>query len=222
MDEINDNSDYQIVIRDCELMGYGATLALQQDILGQRQLGEITNTVLLVEHPAVITLGARATENKLLVSEQALDDSGIELHHVRRGGGGTAHNPGQMVMYPILNLRSLDMEVNTYVRDLESVGMELLEQLGVTSSRRKGYPGLWTGEQKIASIGVQIKKWVTFHGIAININNDLSIFDNIVPCGLDSVEMTSVLEITKKQVPMDTVKEILSEICRQHWSQGDI
>ena len=219
---MQDKTERQLVIRDCGLMGYGEALALQQDILGQRQRGEIADTVLLLEHPAVITLGARASENKLLVSEQALKDRGIEVHNVRRGGGVTAHNTGQIVMYPILNLRSSGLDVNSYVSELESVGIELLKEFGVMSGRREGYPGLWTEGQKIASIGVQVRKWVTFHGIAINISNDLSIFDNIVPCGINDVEMTSVLELTQKQVSMNTVKEILPEICRKHFLRGEI
>lgn len=217
-DPMQDKTDHKLVIRDCGLMPYDQALSLQNDLLNQRQHDMIPNTVLLLEHPPVITLGARETDNKLLTSPQTLKTEGIDIHHVRRGGGATAHNPGQIVMYPIMDLRSLDLGVNTYVRDLESIAIELLARLGITAARRKGFPGLWTEQKKIASVGVKVKKWVTFHGIAININNDLSIFKNIVPCGIDDVQITNVLEITKKNLPIEQVKKSLAQICRQHWA----
>jgi lipoate-protein ligase B len=136
---------------------------------------------------------------------------------VRRGGGTTAHNPGQLVFYPILNLLTTGHGINEYIRELEAIGAELLEQLGVQSTRRKGAPGLWVGKKKIASIGVRVSKFITFHGMAINIQNDLSIFDYIVPCGLDNVEMTSVLNETGEEHPMNQIKQMLSEIIKEHF-----
>ncbi|MDH4203352.1 MAG: lipoyl(octanoyl) transferase LipB [Phycisphaerae bacterium] len=197
---------------------YGPTLLLQLELCRKRQKDEIDNTVLIVEHPAVITLGARKSENKLLTDEKVLKGKGIEVVHVGRGGGTTAHNPGQLVVYPIIKLKSLKLDVNAYIRTLEQVGIELLQSLGVESARRKGLPGLWIGEKKIASIGVQLKKWVSFHGMAININNDLSIFEHIVPCGLDSVAMTSVEKETGKPADMEAAKETLKELCHTQWA----
>jgi lipoate-protein ligase B len=194
---------------------YAEVLDLQLDLCQKRQADEIGNTVLIVEHPAVITLGARKSENKLLSDEDVIRGQGIDLVRVGRGGGTTAHNPGQLVVYPIIKLKSLKLDVNAYIRSLEQVGIELLETLGVESERRKGYPGLWVGEKKIASIGVQLKKWVSFHGMAININNDLSIFEHIVPCGLDGVVITSVQKETGQLADMDGVKEKLVELCRK-------
>jgi len=206
-------------IRDCGLMPYAEALSLQMDLCLQRQEDKIDNTVLVVEHPAVITLGARKTENKLLFSEDAITAQGIEIVCVGRGGGTTAHNPGQLVFYPIIKLKTLGLDVNAFVRSLEQIGMDLLNSRGIESDRRKGYPGLWAGKKKIASIGVQLKKWVSFHGMAININNDLSIFDCIVPCGLDAVEMTSVLKETGSYSDMDSVKTILNELCTRIWTR---
>ena len=206
-------------IRDCGLFGYEQALQLQMELCAKRQNDEIENTVLLVEHPAVITLGARKTENKLRIPEEDIHHRGIELVRVGRGGGTTAHNPGQLVFYPIIKLKSLRLDVNAFVWSLEQIGIELLQSLGVKSDRRKGTPGLWTGEKKIASIGVQLKKWVSFHGMAININNDLSIFDCIVPCGLEQVEMTSVLKETGQKADMDAVKTKLSELCLEYWTK---
>jgi lipoate-protein ligase B len=206
-------------IVDLGTQPYGQILNLQMELCQKRQQDEIVNTVLIVEHPAVITLGARKSENKLLTDEDCLRDKGIDLVRVGRGGGTTAHNPGQLVVYPIIKLKSLRLDVNAYVRSLELVGIELLQWLGVESDRRKGYPGLWIGETKIASIGVQLKRWVSFHGMAININNDLGIFEHIVPCGLDNVVITSVEKETGKQVDMEAVKKTLIKLTLTQWSQ---
>ena len=204
-------------IVDLGTQPYEQVLVLQLDLCRQRQLDGIPNTVLIVEHPPVITLGARKSENKLLENETALQAKGIDLVHIGRGGGTTAHNPGQLVVYPIIKLKSVGLNVSSYVRSLEQIGIELLAGMGVASDRRKGFPGLWIGEKKIASIGVQLKKWVSFHGIAININNDLGIFDFIVPCGLDGVEMTSVENEIGKKADMSAVKIKLTELSKKHW-----
>ena len=205
-------------IRDCGIADYRQILQMQQLLREKRQQNEIPNTVLIVEHPAVITLGARQSSNRLLVNRKDLEQKQIDVVEVRRGGGTTAHNPGQLVFYPILNLQKTEFGINEYIRELEAIGMELLEQLDVQSTRRKGTPGLWIGERKIASIGVRVSKFITYHGMAINIQNDLSIFDYIVPCGLDNVEITSVLKETGKQRPMKRIKQILTKILKEHFA----
>lgn len=205
-------------IRDCGVVPYGEALDLQMALCAQRQADLVGNTVLIVEHPAVITLGARQTENKLLASEAEIASKGIDLLTVGRGGGTTAHNPGQLVFYPIIKLKTLKLDVNTYVRCLEQIGIELLAWLDVDAARVKGKPGLWVGDKKIASIGVQLKKWVSFHGMAINLCNDLSIFDYFVPCGLDGVAMTSVEKETGKPVDMQKVKVKLGELLLLYFS----
>lgn len=205
-----------IKVIDGGMLRYAEALALQTELCVKRQNDEIENTVLILEHPAVITLGARKSENKLLADEVTLARAGIEVVTVGRGGGTTAHNPGQAVLYPIIKLKTLGLGVSEYVRTLEGIGIELLDGLGVDAERKKGLPGLWVGEKKIASIGVQIRKWVTFHGIAINICNDLSIFEYIVPCGLDGVKMTSVMKETGHNAEMTDVKQTLEMLCRKH------
>jgi len=204
-------------IRDCGLEDYRKTLEMQHQLVEQRRENEIGDTVLIVEHQPVITLGARQSANKLLIEPTKLAEKGIDVVEIRRGGGTTAHNPGQIVFYPILNLQELQLGVNEYIRTLEQIGIELLKQLGVESSRRKGFPGLWANEKKIASIGVRVSRQVTYHGMAINIQNDLSIFDCIVPCGLENVKMTSVLKETGKKHPMDEIKSHLSQLLTQHF-----
>ena len=212
----------ELDIRDCGLMVYREALDLQHKLVNQRAKDKISNTCLILEHPPVVTLGVRKDLNKLLVAEDVLEHSGIELAKVRRGGGCTAHNPGQVVLYPIIKLSSLGLGVNDYIRELEAIGLELLEQLGVEAQRRKGQPGLWASGKKIGSIGVRVRRWVTFHGMAINIGNDLSIFETIVPCGLKGVVITSVLKQTGKDLPMAQVKQKLAGLCLKHLgSQSD-
>ena len=205
-------------ILDYCLADYKTVLEQQIQLCEKRQRGEIPDTVLIVEHPPVITLGARQNANKLLTSRDDLIKQNIDVVDTRRGGGVTAHNPGQLVVYPILNLQKLNLSVSEYVRKLEEAGLQLLEQLGVRCQRRKGFPGLWVGEKKIASIGVQVSKFVTRHGLAINIRNDLSIFDLFVPCGLEGVKMTSVLNETGKKHSMTDIKKKLSPLLIKHFS----
>jgi lipoate-protein ligase B len=205
-------------IIDCGLCDYRRVLEQQYRLRDKRRRGEIPNTVLVVEHKPVITLGARRSANRLLVSAEDLKNKNIEVVNIRRGGGTTAHNPGQLVFYPILNLQELNLGISEYIRQLESVGSELLERLGVQSKRRKGFPGLWVDDRKIASIGVRVSKFITYHGMAININNGLNIFDFIEPCGLDGVKMTSVLKETGRRCSMDKVKESLSELLIGYFS----
>ena len=207
-------------IHDCRLAEYQQVLQLQLQLREKRRNGEIPNTVLIVEHPAVITLGARQSANKLRASREDLAQRHINVVNIRRGGGTTAHNPGQLVFYPILHLQQLGLGISEYIRELEAIGAELLEQFGVHSARRKGFPGLWVGTRKIASIGVRVSKFVTYHGMAINIQNDLSIFDLFIPCGLDGVEMTSVLKETGKRHSMSQVKKNLADLLINHFSVG--
>jgi len=242
---------------DCGLANYREALQLQHRLREKRRRGEIPNTVLILEHQPVITLGARQSANILLAGREDLAQRHIDVVDIRRGGGTTAHNPGQLVFYPILNLQQLNLGISEYIRELESIGVELLEQLGVQAKRRKGFPGLWvTNHQapneessnahdvtsrknelnsssvssqrhticdirhtsKIASIGVRVSKFITYHGMAINIQNDLSIFDFITPCGLDNVEMTSVLQETGKRHSMSQIKDRLSQLLIRHFS----
>jgi lipoate-protein ligase B len=207
-------------IIDCGLADYRGILARQHELCELRRLGEIPDTVLVVEHHAVITLGARRSANRLLVERAELARRNIDVVEIRRGGGTTAHNPGQLVFYPILHLQELGLGIGEYVRTLETIGIELLGQLGVRGEQRKGLVGLWVGDKKIASIGVRVSRFVTHHGMAVNIRNDLSIFEAMVPCGLEGVEMTSVLKETGKRPSMAGVKKRLFSLLRRHLGRG--
>jgi lipoate-protein ligase B len=214
MQDLEINCDLDV--RDCGLMAYREALDLQRKLVEQRAKDEIGNTVLILEHPPVITLGVRKDLNRLLITEEQAKKKEIKIVKVRRGGGCTAHNPGQVVLYPVIKLSSLGLGVNDYIRELEAIGLDLLEHLGTEAERRKGQPGLWAAGKKIGSIGVRVRRWVTFHGMAINIRNDLSIFETIVPCGLRGVVITSVLKQTGKDLPMAQVKQKLAGLCLKH------
>ncbi len=207
-----------IKIIDCGIKDYQSVLGMQENAFQNLLAGSGEDTIFIVEHPPVITLGARESANKLLKDTDAIKQSGIEIFQIRRGGGTTAHNPGQLVVYPIINLKRHNLGVSDFVHKLEDIGIELLKELGVNCSVKKGFPGLWIEDRKIASIGVQIKKWITFHGMAININNDLSIFDLFVPCGLDNVKMTNAQIEVGKKIDMDTVKNTLKTILLKHFT----
>jgi lipoyl(octanoyl) transferase len=209
---------YPLRICDCGIRNYEEVLRLQHQLTEQRKLDKIPNTILIVEHTAVITLGARKNANTLLISREELLQKKINVVEIRRGGGTTAHNPGQLVFYPVLSLRQLNLGINEYIRLLEEIGIELLKQSGLTSTRIKGFPGLWVDERKIASIGVRVSRFITYHGMAININNDLGIFDYIVPCGLDNIEMTSVLKETGQVKSMDIEKKRLNLLLVRNFS----
>jgi lipoyl(octanoyl) transferase len=211
-----------LTVRDCGLTDYEDTLREQQRLVEQRRNGQIGDTVLLVEHRPVITLGARRLINKLLTGPELLAERGIAVVEIRRGGGATAHNPGQIVFYPILKLRGLNLAIGQYIRELEAIGIELTEQLGVCGQRRKGLPGIWVGERKIGFIGVRVSQGITYHGMAININNDLGIFDYIVPCGLEGVEITSAAAETDKEYSMAEVKQRLTGLLSKHFTNKEL
>jgi lipoic acid synthetase len=211
-------TNWPLKIVDCGLADYRETLHTQHELRDKRRDGRIPDTILIVEHPSVITLGARQNANKLLAGQEELSKQKIDVVNIRRGGGVTAHNPGQLVFYPILHLQELGLGITEYIRKLEIIGMELLQSLGVNSQQKKGFPGLWVDDKKIASIGVRVSKSVTYHGMAINIQNDLSIFDLLVPCGLEGVEMTSVLKETGKHNSMSEIKQKLGQLLVKHLS----
>ena len=198
---------------DCAVMSYREALALQEAL--QKPVGEgvLPGVMLLVEHPPVITLGIRKPHNRFTATEEQLRAAGIDVVPIRRGGGSTVHNPGQLVIYPVLHLQRSGFRVAPYVHYLEDAGIALLKDLGVSAESRKRYPGLWVGERKIASVGVQLSHGVSMHGIALNICNDLELFSTIVPCGIDGVEMTSALQEAGSVLPMDQVKTLA---CRRY------
>jgi lipoate-protein ligase B len=206
----------RVEIVDCGLADYQVVLERQKLAVEQRRTGLIPDTVLVVEHHPVITLGARKSANMLITGETDLAQQGIDLVPIRRGGGTTAHNPGQLVFYPILDLQTRNLGIGTYIRTLEAIGIALLSQYAVCAQQKKGFPGLWVDTRKIASIGVRVSRQITYHGMAINIQNDLQIFNHFVPCGLDGVEMTSVKKETGQTCDMTDTKDQLALLLQKH------
>lgn len=174
---------------DCEVLdlgraGYAEALALQQRTVDERKRGLIPDRMLLVEHPHVVTLGRNAREANVLAGPEVLKRAGIEVHATDRGGDVTYHGPGQIVGYPVIDLREWKRDVVAYVRALEQMLIDALAVFGVVCGRDPGATGVWTHGAKIAAIGVHISRWVTSHGFALNVSTDLSYFQYIVPCGL--------------------------------------
>jgi lipoate-protein ligase B len=172
---------------------YGEVLELQRDLRRRRIEGELGEDVLLlVEHPPVITLGRGTRPSSLPIAPAELERRGVEVFEVERGGDVTFHGPGQLVGYPILDLRGHRQDLHWYLRSLEDVLIQALGALDIEADRNPGLTGVWTAGRKIASIGIHVKQWVTLHGFALNVTTDLDPFDLIVPCGIRQVVMTSV------------------------------
>lgn len=174
-------------------MLYGEALDLQRSVAKDRISGAIPEDVLLlVEHPPVVTLGRSSKQKNLMSSPEFLASRGVELFEVERGGDVTFHGPGQLVGYPIIDLKRHRQDLHWYLRQVEEAIIRILSRYGVSSERSTGYTGVWIGNRKIASIGVHTRDWVTWHGFALNVTTDLSYFDLIVPCGIEGVTMTSM------------------------------
>ena len=176
-------------MRSCQLrelgrIDYGTALDLQRRLVAERKEGSIPDQLLLLEHPHVITLGRNGHLQNLLANDEVLRRAGISFYPTDRGGDITYHGPGQLVGYPIIDLREWKRDVGAYVRGVEQAIIDTLADFGITAGRIPKLTGVWVGERKIAAIGVHVSRWVTSHGFALNVNTDLSYFQYIVPCGL--------------------------------------
>lgn len=171
-------------VTDLGRMHYDAAFELQRGLVEQRKRGEIPDQLLMVEHPHVVTMGRNGHDEHMLAAPDLLARSGIEFHRTDRGGDVTYHGPGQIVGYPIFDLREWKRDVVAYVRGIEQVLIDALAGFGIAARRTEGATGVWTDQGKIAAIGVHISRWVTSHGFALNVDTDLSYFGYIVPCGL--------------------------------------
>ena len=200
-------------VRRLGVMPYGEAVTLQKKLVADRQSGTVPDLLLLLEHPHVVTVGvgARRSLKNLLVAESVLRERGVELHQAPRGGDVTYHGPGQLVGYPILDLRPDRCDVHRYVRDLEEVLIRTVGALGVQARRDSGLTGIWVGNDKLAAIGVRVSRWVTSHGFALNISTDLGYFDLIRPCGIEGRGVTSLARLTGAPVLIEEVATVLVE-----------
>ena len=197
-------------IIDLGRMGYDEAWKLQTDIVGARNRGDLSaDTILVLEHPAVFTLGRRGGAENLFVSEAFLEESGIAVTQVERGGNITYHGPGQLVVYPIIDLEAAKISVVDFVNALEEVMLQTVEVWGIKAGRNSTNHGIWVGDQKLGSIGIALRRGVSFHGLALNVNLDLTPFSWIQPCGLQGVQMTSLAQELSGAVSIAEVRKVI-------------
>ncbi len=195
------------LVEQLGVVPYEEGLRLQREKVAARKAGAVPDTLLLLEHSHVITLGRNASREHLLAPAETLRASGIELYETDRGGDITYHGPGQLVGYPIFNLAAHRRDVAWYMRSLEETLIRTAADFGVEASRLAGAPGVWVGDAKLAAMGVHLSRWVTSHGFALNVNTDLEYFRWIVPCGLADKDVTSLERLLGRRVAMDAVME---------------
>ena len=205
------NDAIALEVQDLGLVPYAEALALQSGLVGRRRAGDIPDQLLLLQHPHVITLGTASSRAHIVADQSRLQELGIDLVDVGRGGDVTYHGPGQLVGYPILDLKPDRKDVHRYLRDLESVLVHTLGEMGIQGEPVPDLTGVWVDGRKIAAIGVRISSgWITSHGFALNVSNDLSFFETIVPCGIQDVSVTSVSQELGRPVGVPDILGIVS------------
>ncbi len=195
----------QIIIQDLGQRPYQEVWAYQKEIQAKRIAGEIEDTFLMVEHEPVYTLGKNANENHLLQSR----DQSVDVFNIERGGDITFHGPGQLVGYPILDLSNYKKSVSWYMRTLEQIIIDTVSEFGIEAKRIEGLTGVWVGDEKIAALGVRIRRWVTMHGFSINVNTDLTFYDGIIPCGIFDHGITSMEQLLCRPQNIEKVKKVV-------------
>ena len=196
---------------------YKAVWDLQIKMQQQRIRGEIEDTLILVEHDPVYTLGKNADKDHLLQSR----DESVDVFNIERGGDITFHGPGQLVGYPILDLSNYKKSVSWYMRTLEQVLIDTLIEFKIIAQRNDGLTGVWVGDEKIVALGVRISRWVTMHGFALNVNPDLSFYDGIIPCGIFDHGVTSMEQLLGKTQNNDNVKNVVIKKFNKYFIKGE-
>lgn len=192
------------------LVLYDDGLSLQERAVERLRSGDAAEQLLLLEHPHVFTLGRGADGSNILADQQQLQSNSVEVHETGRGGDVTYHGPGQLVGYPIINLKPDRCDVHRYVRDIEEVLIRSIAEFGVTGTRITGLTGVWVGNEKIGAIGVRIARWISSHGFALNVNTDLSYFQMIVPCGITGKGVTSLSRLLGREIELRDVATIVA------------
>jgi len=202
-----------IEVRRLGVVPYADALELQKHLVELRKANEIPDQLLLLEHPPVITLGVKTRNDRshVVATPETLKAEGVEVFESGRGGDVTYHGPGQLVGYPILDLRPDRCDVHQYVRDLEETLIRVAGQFGVTADRLPGLTGVWVGNEKLAAIGVRIARWITSHGFALNVSTNLAHFNLIVPCGIPDKGVTSLGRLARRSVRMDEVADVTAQ-----------
>ncbi|MFM8840009.1 MAG: lipoyl(octanoyl) transferase LipB [bacterium] len=206
----------KILIEDWSLIPFREAWSKQEQYVREIQQGLRPSTLILCEHPAVLTIGREGGEQNVKVDSSLLAMQGIDVIPINRGGDITAHNPGQLIGYPLFNLSEFREDLHWFLRSIEDIIMQVLAEYGIASGRVEGKTGVWIQEErKICAIGMHCSRWVTSHGFALNVNNDLSIFDMIIPCGIPDKEVTSMKSELQQTINMEDLKEK----CRKAYSE---
>jgi lipoyl(octanoyl) transferase len=213
----------KLTILNKGLMDYGEALDLQKNLLEKRQNEEINDTLILLEHPPVITKGKRTEDHHIVLSDTILKNQGIGLYEIDRGGEATYHGPGQLVGYLIFNLYNKQRELKKFIAKVEEIFITLLkEEYGISADRDLKHRGVWVGNEKITAIGISIHKAVTMHGFAFNINTNLDHFKWIIPCGITDKGVTSIKKITGKNQDMKKIKYLTGKYLAQIFNYEDV
>ena len=221
------NKHKKIIVKNLGLLDFEKTFHIQKDLQNQiietklnnrkNNLNLITpNFLLFVEHDHVYTLGNSGNENNLIFDKKRLEEMGIKYHKTNRGGDITYHGPGQLVCYPILDLENFYRDIHKYLRDLEDVVINTLDYFNISASGNSKETGVWLDvgtpeERKICAMGIKVSRWVTMHGLALNVNTNLSYFNGIVPCGISEKGVTSISNELNKTMELDLVRKVLTE-----------
>jgi lipoate-protein ligase B len=208
-------------VRRLGRIGYREAWSLQRRLVAARRGDEVPDTLLLLEHPPVITLGRAGSTDHLLGSESELEGRGVELVASDRGGDITFHGPGQIVGYAIVDLKARGRDLHRYLRDLESVLIRALEEFGIRAGRAPGLTGVWVGDAKVAAIGIRVSRWIAHHGFALNVATDLSYFDLIVPCGVADRRVTSMEALLGGPVDRAAVEVALASAFREVFHEAE-
>lgn len=192
-------------IIDLEQCSYKISLEQQVDTHNKVFNRELNNSIIFVEHEHVYTLGKNADQSNIL-SNYPKD---VEIYNIDRGGDVTYHGPGQLVGYPIINIKNINMSIGRYIHTLESILINVLKEFDISAQIRDKLIGVWVGDEKIGAIGVRVKNGVTMHGFALNVNTDLSYYEGIIPCGIDNCKVTSMEQLLSKNIKLKLVKEII-------------
>ncbi len=202
-----------IVMRKIDILNLGVkpykeVWDLQKELVEKRRNGQINDTLILVEHEPVYTLGKNADENHIL--QHSPQD--VKTYHIERGGDVTFHGPGQLVGYPILDLHNYKKSISWYMRSLEQLIIDTLAEYGITAERKVGLTGVWVGDEKIAALGVRVTRWVTMHGFALNVTPDLIYYSSIIPCGIFEYGVTSMAKLVTNEITVNSVKRVLTKM----------
>ncbi|MBZ0204477.1 MAG: lipoyl(octanoyl) transferase LipB [Ignavibacteria bacterium] len=195
---------------------------LQKKIHLFKQKNYIDDVILTVEHNHVYTLGKTGDRDHILISDDEMKSRGISYYEIDRGGDITYHGPGQLVVYPIFDLNNHYKDTHRFLRELEEVVIQTLAEFNITAHREDEYTGVWVGEEKICAIGIKVSKWITMHGLALNVNSDLSYFEKIIPCGIFHKGVTGIKNILGSDLPIDTVNSNIINSIKKVFGFGSI